>query len=582
MQPPSTDPGLPRQIGRYRILGKLGAGGMGTVYRVHDLDLQRDVALKVPRFWGPPEQQAKQAARFQREARAAARIWHPNVCPVFDVAEHDGSPYVVMALVEGETLAALLARQGPLDVGQVIALALQLLDALATVHALGIVHRDLKPGNILLDPTGRAVLTDFGLAHLVLQSEHLTSEGLIVGTPHYMAPEQAAGHANEIGPPADLYSLAVVLYQMLTGRRPFEGPPLTVLHRIVHEHPPPPSQFRPGLPDAVEGAILRAMRKDPSERFPDARAFAAALAPVLGAAPATTTDLPAPVGATTQPATRPGALRWALSRALGWLAGGVLVGIGALLVCVWLSRALSSEMFTREQRYLAENRIDLIPVFMMSFLALLAAWLGTMVWQLTESFFTPEGLLFWAKYGSEWEVKRVVLAGIPLDSRDDTGATALMRAAERGHTEVVKVLLLHGANPDLRNPFGQTALDIVQSTGRADIAAVLRQPCSTTGVPAPPLERVWRPRPVSALAVFSVLGSLVAGVWWMREIANPLSRGEFLAMSSAWPGIWVLLPLAAVPTAFFVIILGPLLRSHSVYPMLAPRRTRYDGRAEPS
>src|SRR5262249_47417979 len=148
-------------------------------------------------------------------------------------------------------------------------------------------------------------------------------------------------------------------------------------------------------------------------------------------------------------------------------------------------------------------------------------------------------------------VKRVVLAGVPLDSRDDTGATALMRAAERGHVEVVKLLLLHGANPDLRNPFGQTALDIVTSTGRADLAAVLRRPCSTTGRPAPLWEGVWRPKPVLALAVFSVLGSVAAGVWWMWEVSGTVARGSFLCMSSVWPGTWVLLPLAAVPTALF-------------------------------
>jgi hypothetical protein len=545
---------------------------MGTVYRVHDLELHREVALKVPRFSGPVEQQARQAARFQHEARAAARIWHPNVCPIFDVGEHDGLPYVVMAIVEGETLAALLARQGPLGVDQAIALALQLLDALAAVHARNVVHRDIKPGNILLDPAGRAVLTDFGLARLAPDTEHLTSEGIIVGTPAYMAPEQAAGQPHQVGPPTDVYSLGVVLYRMLTGRLPFEGPPLTVLHRIVHEAPPPPSQFRPGLPAAVEAAILRAMRKDPGERFPDARAFAAALAPAPGSTLAATTDLPAPAGAPTRPQTRPGARRWAPSRALGWLAGGVLVAAGALLVCVWLSQALSGEMFAREQRYVAGDRGYVVPVLGMSFLALMAAWLGTKVWEFTESFFTPEGLLFWAKAGSDWAVKRVVLAGVPLDWRDDEGATALMRAAARGHGDVVALLLLHGADPDLRNPFGQTALDIAQSTGRADIAAVLRPGRPTSGVTVPPPGRVWRPRPFLALVLFSVLGALAAGMWWKQEIADPRSRGEVLAMSAVWPGDWVLLPLVAGPTALFGVILGCLLRLNSVYPILAPQR----------
>jgi hypothetical protein len=546
---------------------------MGAVYRVHDPQLQREVALKVPQFSGPAEQQAKQAARFQREARAAAGVCHPHVCPIFDVGEHEGLPYVVMALVEGEPLAAFLARQGPLDVKQAIAVALQVLDALAAVHARNIVHRDIKPGNILLDRSGRAVLTDFGLARPALDAEHLTSDGVAVGTPAYMAPEQAAGQAHQVGPPTDLYGVGVVLYKMLTGRLPFEGPPLTVLQRIVHDDPPPPSQFRPDLPAAVEAAILRALRKDPGERFPDARAFAAALAPLPGTA-AAATGPPAPAGAPPPPASRPGARRWALSRALGWLAGGLLVAAAALLVCAWLSRALSGEMFAKEQQYVAGHRGYLIPILGTSLVALATAWLGTMVWQLTESLFTPEGLLFWAKCGSNWEVKRVVSAGVPLDARDEAGETALMRAAARGHAEVVKLLLLHGADPDLRNPFGQTALDLAQATGRADLAAVLRQRGSAAGVSPARSEPVWRPKPLLALVLFSALGALAAGVWWKHDVANPNARGEFVAMSRIWPGGWVLWPLVAVPTVLFGVILGPLLRRRSLYPMLAPRVPR--------
>src|SRR5262249_10459405 len=163
----------------YRILGILGAGGMGTVYRAHDPQLDRVVAVKFPRFDGPPEEVARRIERFQREARAAAGVPHANVCPVFDVGEHEGQPYVVMALVEGESLDRRLAARGRYEVvGEALALIRQVLEGLAAIHARGIIHRDLKPANILLDQTGRVVLTDFGLARSEGEAGQLTSEGV--------------------------------------------------------------------------------------------------------------------------------------------------------------------------------------------------------------------------------------------------------------------------------------------------------------------------------------------------------------------------------------------------------------------
>jgi serine/threonine protein kinase len=275
-----TSPGapaepLPEQIGRYRILGRLGAGGMGTVYKAHDPQLDRVVALKLPHLLGPPRDRVQRAQRFQREARAAAQVWHPHVCPIYDVGEHDGQPYVVMACLDGESLAERLAGQRRFDhVGQAVALARQILDALEAVHARGIIHRDLKPGNIIIGPGNRAVLTDFGLARPENDTEHLTSEGVVVGTPAYMAPEQAGGESARVGPWTDLYSLGVVLYQMLTGRLPFEGPPLTVLTKILHDPPPPPSRFRPDLDPTLEGILLKSLAKEPGERYQTARPFA--------------------------------------------------------------------------------------------------------------------------------------------------------------------------------------------------------------------------------------------------------------------------------------------------------------------
>ena len=259
---------LSEKIGRYGILGCLGAGGMGTVYKAHDPHLNRTVALKVPRIDTLPEDRAKRLERFQREARSAAQVWHPHVCPIYDVGIHDGRPYVVMAYVEGQSLAERLAQHGRFDdIGEAITLIRQLLDGLAAVHEHGIIHRDLKPSNVLLDSGGRAVLTDFGLARPEQESQRLTSDGVVVGTPAYMAPEQAAGQPESTGPWTDLYSVGIVFFEMLTGQLPYEGAPLAVLGKIVHEPPPALSRFRPYLDARLEAILLKALHKEPEARF---------------------------------------------------------------------------------------------------------------------------------------------------------------------------------------------------------------------------------------------------------------------------------------------------------------------------
>lgn len=264
-----------RTIGRYQVHSIVGTGAMGAVYRAHDPELDRLVAIKVPRVDKSSNKKAKFTERFLREARHAASVRHPNVCPIYDAGQHDNQPYVVMAFVDGEPLDARLARIGRFDdVRQAVRLAIQVAHALVAVHSHSIIHRDLKPGNILIDRSGETLLTDFGLAREIETDEQLTVDGIVVGTPSYMPPEQATGENANLGPTTDLYSLGIVLYEMLTGTLPFTGPVTEVLRRIVVEPPAPPIQFRPDLDGILNQIILKAISKSPADRFASADGFA--------------------------------------------------------------------------------------------------------------------------------------------------------------------------------------------------------------------------------------------------------------------------------------------------------------------
>ncbi|MFF4474885.1 serine/threonine-protein kinase [Streptomyces sp. NPDC001599] len=249
--------------GRYRLLSPLGEGGMGTVWRARDEVLRREVAVKEVRAPAGLSQTdvGRMYARLEREAWAAARISHPNVVTVYDVATDGGRPWIVMELVRGLSLADLLDAEGPLEPRRAGLIGAEVLAALRAAHAAGVLHRDVKPANVLLANDGRVVLTDFGIAR-VEGSEALTMTGEVVGSPEFLAPERALGRTP--GPASDLWSLGVLLYAAVEGASPFrQDTPLSTLRAIVDEELPPPHRAGP-LGPVVEGLL----RKDPAERLP--------------------------------------------------------------------------------------------------------------------------------------------------------------------------------------------------------------------------------------------------------------------------------------------------------------------------
>jgi serine/threonine-protein kinase len=267
----------------YEILGVLGQGGMGLVFQAEDLSLKRRVALKVMR----PETGEKVGARerFLREARAAAAVRHEHVVTIHHVGETDGVPFLVMEYVPGPTLAALLEQDQRLEPRRAAELVEQVADGLAAAHAAGLVHRDVKPSNILLDPvTGRAKLTDFGLARGGAAAAGLTQEGVLAGTPAYMSPEQARGQAGLDGR-TDLYSLGATLYEALTGELPFRGTPAMLLQQIVQEEPRPPRRLNDAIPRDLETVCLKAMAKEPGRRYATAAELADDLRRFLASEP---------------------------------------------------------------------------------------------------------------------------------------------------------------------------------------------------------------------------------------------------------------------------------------------------------
>ncbi len=269
---------LDKTFGRYEIVEQLGEGGMSFVYKALDTHLENFVALKVIRpDWLAMEGSGNLLARFEAEAKRVARLSHPNIIPILDYGENKGIPYLVMKYIPGGTLKERLGQ--PISYREAARLLIPIARALSYAHQQGLVHRDVKPANILLTETGEPMLTDFGLAKILFAEKtrvDLTGSAVVLGTPEYMAPEQALGKT--VDARVDVYALGLVFYEMITGRKPFTADtPMAVAMKHITQPVPPPRQFIPNLPATVEQTILRALAKEPENRFPDAASFGNAL-----------------------------------------------------------------------------------------------------------------------------------------------------------------------------------------------------------------------------------------------------------------------------------------------------------------
>ena len=341
--------GVGETIGPYQILQQLGQGGMATVYKAYHPALDRYVAIKAlhPAFMDDPNF----LARFQREARVVARLEHPNIVPIFDFAEHEGRPYLVMKYIEGETLKAALERN-PLSAEEILRVVEAVGSALAYAHQRGILHRDIKPSNVLLAADGQIYLADFGLARIAQSGETTLTSDRMVGTPQYISPEQAMSRP-DLDARTDIYSLGVMVYEMVVGRVPFSADtPFAVIHDHIYSPLPPPRTINADVSPAVERVLLKALAKDPLDRFSEVSIFVQAFRVAMETPPAAASETASPLSASTPtslpvqnvpvpPAAeakteiaKPGSRRWSTGRII------ILAGI-ALMFLAFLFRVVS-------------------------------------------------------------------------------------------------------------------------------------------------------------------------------------------------------------------------------------------------
>jgi WD40 repeat protein len=339
--PPGPDaaalPAPGQRIGDCDLLAEVGRGGMGVVYRARQVTLNRVVALKM--ILAGAFASTEEVQRFRREAEAAAALDHPHIVPIYHVGEHDSRPYFTMKLVEGGSLA----QKPPVATRGLVALMVKVARAVHHAHQRGVLHRDLKPGNILLDAAGEPHVTDFGLARRLSDDATLARSGALVGTPGYMAPEQAAVTPGGVSTAADVYGLGAVLYYLLTGRPPFHGPtPLDVLIQVREQEPDPPRRSRPEVPRDLETVCLKCLHKDPARRYPDAAALADDLQRFLDNEPVL--------------ARRPGVVerlaRWGRRRPLGvaLIAVSLLALVTAVAGMAWHTASLTEALSAVQER----------------------------------------------------------------------------------------------------------------------------------------------------------------------------------------------------------------------------------------
>ncbi|MEO7727617.1 MAG: serine/threonine-protein kinase, partial [Burkholderiales bacterium] len=270
----SEAPGIPAKLGKYEVLRVLGRGAMGVVYEAFDPSIERTVALKtIRRDQLEGDDAAEVITRFQREAKAAGRLNHPNIVAIYDFGNDGDTTFIAMEFVIGRELKDHFQKDERFPLAEIARIMGELLDALEYSHNYGVVHRDIKPANIIIRPNGQVKVADFGIARI--ESSQYTQAGSVLGTPAYMSPEQFMGQT--VDRRSDIFSAGVVLYEFLTGERPFSGAATTIMHKVLTVTPPPPSKLNVQVPKPFDAVIAKAMAKRPEDRFKTAREFADAI-----------------------------------------------------------------------------------------------------------------------------------------------------------------------------------------------------------------------------------------------------------------------------------------------------------------